>query len=62
MSPGSKRKSSIAHVHVENETERMHDLMQAIMWVKQELVYNLSYTHSIFPAIVIHRFYTNTFP
>lgn len=38
MSPASKRKSSIAPALDENEGERMHDLMQAIMWVKQELV------------------------
>lgn len=38
MSPASKRKSSIAPAQNENDDERMHDLMQAIMWVKQELV------------------------
>ncbi|WAR23318.1 hypothetical protein MAR_036987 [Mya arenaria] len=38
MSPVSKRNSSIAPASNENETERMHDLMQAIMWVKQELI------------------------
>lgn len=42
MSPGlssaSKRKSSIILEHEETEDERMRDMMQAIMWVKQELV------------------------
>lgn len=38
MSPASKRKSSIAHVQEENGEERLRDLMQAIMWVKQELI------------------------
>ncbi|XP_060578008.1 uncharacterized protein LOC132735125 isoform X1 [Ruditapes philippinarum] len=42
MSPGlssaSKRKSSIIIEHEEREDERMRDMMQAIMWVKQELI------------------------
>ena len=33
-----KRKSSIAPAHIETEEERMSDLMQAIIWVKRELV------------------------
>ena len=38
MSPVSKRKSLVAPAQDDNEDERMRDLMQAIMWVKQELV------------------------
>lgn len=38
MSPASKRKSSIALAQEETEEERMRDLMQAVLWIKQELV------------------------
>lgn len=38
MSPVRKRQSFVAHAQTENEDERMHDLMQAILWVKQELI------------------------
>lgn len=38
MSSASKRRSSIMPTQDENEEERMHDMMQAIMWVKHELV------------------------
>ncbi|XP_045157258.2 uncharacterized protein LOC123523673 [Mercenaria mercenaria] len=38
MSPASKRKSSTAFVHEETEDDQLRDMMQAIMWVKQELI------------------------
>ncbi|WAR23316.1 hypothetical protein MAR_036985 [Mya arenaria] len=34
----TQKMSSIGPASNENETERMHDLMKAVMWVKQELV------------------------
>ncbi|KAL4236183.1 hypothetical protein ACF0H5_004570 [Mactra antiquata] len=36
--PSAKRKASVVSGMDENTDERMHDLMQAIMWVKQELI------------------------
>lgn len=38
MSPASKRKSSVALAQEETDEERMRDLMQAVLWIKQELV------------------------